>query len=213
MPSKHKALFIISSIILIGGGTFGCFYAAGAINFSREVTPKKSSADKILISNNTTVLPVNLTTTTGLVPMDITTTMPEANRNKSELNSSTEGETIFFPNPKSLERPGLIIETYIALIYFSGIDPNATRGLSRDSKSLGLSQELGSLEHAGENCWNPCDTRQGKCNWCGTDGWCCSLGSIGNGCDGSFGGENGHVCTLKPGKLSSFFLYLFIIFA
>ena len=73
--------------------------------------------------------------------------------------------------------------------------------------------ELGPLEHAGENCWNRCNTRQGKCRWCGTDGWCCSMASVGNGCDGTFGGENGHICTLKPGKLSSFFLYLFIIFA
>ena len=84
MPSKHKALFIILSIILIGGGTFGCFYAAGAINFSREVTPKKSKLFDS-VQPTTTELPVNLTTTTGLVPMDITTTMPETNGNKSKF--------------------------------------------------------------------------------------------------------------------------------
>ena len=88
-----------------------------------------------------------------------------------------------------------------ALIFFSGIVFNITDGLSQD---------LGPLEHAGENCWNPCNTRQGKCNWCGTDGWCCSLGSIGNGCDGSFGGDRGHVCVIKPGKL--IFLPAFITY-
>ena len=71
---------------------------------------------------------------------------------------------------------------------------------------------LGPLEHAGEDCWNRCKvdgiTVDGKCKWCGTDGWCCRQGSVGNGCDGTFGGENGHICTLKPGKLSSLSIYL-----
>ena len=60
--------------------------------------------------------------------------------------------------------------------------------------------ELDPLEHAGENCWNRCNAKQGKCRWCGTEGWCCQKGSVGNGCDGTFGGENGHICTLKTGK-------------
>ena len=59
--------------------------------------------------------------------------------------------------------------------------------------------ELGPLEHARENCWHPCNTTQGKCTWCGTEGWCCQIGIIGNGCDGSFGGNNGHECALKQG--------------
>ena len=49
---------------------------------------------------------------------------------------------------------------------------------------------------------------QGKCNWCGKDGLCCKMGSFGNGCDGTFGGESGHICALKPGKLKFiFFIY------
>ena len=68
--------------------------------------------------------------------------------------------------------------------------------------------ELGPLEHAGENCWNRCNSVDGKCKWCGTDGWCCSMSSIGNGCDGTFGGENGHICTLKTGKRANFYIYI-----
>ena len=54
------------------------------------------------------------------------------------------------------------------------------------------------LEHSGEDCWSKCKGQEGKCDWCGTEGWCCKKSSIGNGCDGSFGGESGHRCVLKP---------------
>ena len=62
--------------------------------------------------------------------------------------------------------------------------------------------ESGPLEHSGENCWNRCNTKQGKCRWCGTEGWCCNKGTIGNGCDGLFGGNNEFQCVLKPGTAS-----------
>ena len=55
------------------------------------------------------------------------------------------------------------------------------------------------LEHSDEDCWNGCNYAQGKCGWCGNDGWCCRKEWIGNGCDGSFGGANQHLCVLKPG--------------
>ena len=57
----------------------------------------------------------------------------------------------------------------------------------------------GSLEHEGEDCWFECD-KQGKCDWCGGNGYCCRMGWTGNGCDGTFGGQGGHQCVLKPGK-------------
>ena len=39
--------------------------------------------------------------------------------------------------------------------------------------------------------------KEGKCDWCGTDGWCCRKGWVGNGCDGTIGGSNGHQCVLN----------------
>ena len=59
----------------------------------------------------------------------------------------------------------------------------------------------GSVEHAGEDCWTGCNYKQGKCGWCGTDGWCCRKDWIGNGCDGTFGGQSNHQCVLKPGNI------------
>ena len=57
------------------------------------------------------------------------------------------------------------------------------------------------LEHAGEDCYAGCNQRDGKCNWCGADGWCCRKGWVGNGCDGELGGDNRHECTFKPGTV------------
>jgi len=55
------------------------------------------------------------------------------------------------------------------------------------------------LENGGKDCWTGCKSKQGKCDYCGFDGYCCRKGwTAGNGCDGSFGGENGHQCVLKP---------------
>ena len=63
------------------------------------------------------------------------------------------------------------------------------------------------LQNAGEDCWSHCNREQGLCDWCGADGWCCRQGwTVGNGCDGSFGGADRHECVLKPdwGKVSNF---------
>ena len=57
------------------------------------------------------------------------------------------------------------------------------------------------MNHAGEDCWDDCNEIQGQCDWCGNAvGWCCRKEWIGNGCDGSIGGTNGHECVLNPGK-------------
>ena len=50
------------------------------------------------------------------------------------------------------------------------------------------------LLNAGVDCWNQCSKKQGPCAFCGT-GLCCRKGSEGNGCDGSLGIANAHVCT------------------
>ena len=54
------------------------------------------------------------------------------------------------------------------------------------------------MENGGKDCWNGCSQKQGKCDWCGADGWCCRKDWAGNGCDGTFGGEKGHQCVLRP---------------
>ena len=57
----------------------------------------------------------------------------------------------------------------------------------------------------GKNCWEGCDQTQGPCDWCGNESWCCrrepEYEYIGNGCDGTFGGEGKHTCSLNPGIL------------
>ena len=54
------------------------------------------------------------------------------------------------------------------------------------------------IANKGKDCWKGCEKTQGRCEWCGTEGWCCRLGWEGNGCDGSMGAEGmGHVCTGK----------------
>jgi len=76
------------------------------------------------------------------------------------------------------------------------------RSRSRPCTCSGPSSELKTckaLENAGQKCWNHCHGTQGKCSWCGLDGYCCRKGWFpGNECDGSFGGHGDHVCVLKP---------------
>ena len=62
--------------------------------------------------------------------------------------------------------------------------------------------------NAGKRCWHNCGGKQGKCSWCGANGWCCRKnGNVwppnlqSNGCDGTFGGPNQHSCVLKPNLL------------
>ena len=55
-----------------------------------------------------------------------------------------------------------------------------------------------------KECFNGCNKTQGECNWCGgMGGWCCrkveKMEWIGNGCDGTFGGDSYHACVLIPG--------------
>ena len=52
LSPKCKVLFIILSVVLVGGGTCGCLYAAGAINFSGLITNKPSPTAKTPISKN-----------------------------------------------------------------------------------------------------------------------------------------------------------------
>ena len=35
------------------------------------------------------------------------------------------------------------------------------------------------LKNGGKDCWNGCNKKQGKCDWCGADGFCCRMGWIG----------------------------------
>ena len=57
------------------------------------------------------------------------------------------------------------------------------------------------MENGGKDCFAVCK-KQGRCDWCGMDGWCCRKDRIGNGCDGTLGGDN-HQCVLKPGNVLS----------
>ena len=60
-------------------------------------------------------------------------------------------------------------------------------------RSIGLD-----LDNPGQDCFEGCNGIQGKCSWCGSDGYCCRKGWTGNGCDGSFGGHDFHGCFLNP---------------
>jgi len=66
----------------------------------------------------------------------------------------------------------------------------------------------GKLDNLGKDCWKKCDQRQGHCNWCGSEGFCCTSKNgwtdFSNGCDGTFGGSTRHECSAhKPGSGSS----------
>merc|ERR1711902_183271 len=53
------------------------------------------------------------------------------------------------------------------------------------------------LKNTGTDCWSKCNAIQGRCDWCGTEGFCCRKNwDAGNGCDGSFGGKEKHECVL-----------------
>ena len=53
------------------------------------------------------------------------------------------------------------------------------------------------LKHGGEGCWHKCNQKEGKCDWCGTEGLCCRKGYQRSGCDGSLGSFWNHQCVLK----------------
>ena len=35
---------------------------------------------------------------------------------------------------------------------------------------------ISELENNGEDCWDGCNQLQGKCDWCGSCGYCCRIG-------------------------------------
>ena len=55
------------------------------------------------------------------------------------------------------------------------------------------------LQNEGKHCWNECSQKQGDCEYCGS-GLCCrkSYEFKTNGCDGTIGGDDAHVCVAKP---------------
>ena len=67
------------------------------------------------------------------------------------------------------------------------------------------------MQNGGEDCLHDCNYQEGKCDWCGTDGWCCRINSVGNGCDGSFGGPGSHQCGLKPSKYICLSDYIYFL--
>ena len=69
------------------------------------------------------------------------------------------------------------------------------------------------MENGDIDCWAACNYQQGKCDWCGVDGWCCRKDWVGNGCDGTFGNPDHHQCVLKPGNLEYLInnLYFYLI--
>merc|ERR1712051_680775 len=95
------------------------------------------------------------------------------------------GHQYFLNNQFNMYKFALLLT--LVLIGASG------KNLSRNGDGFGL-------ENGGQHCWAGCNSQQGKCAWCGTDGWCCKKGWTGNGCDGTFGGSNHHLCVLKPSE-------------
>ena len=62
---------------------------------------------------------------------------------------------------------------------------------------LSNNHQIAIIENEGTDCWNGCNHTQGPCQWCGSEGFCCKFGWVGNGCDGNMGAAEGHVCTEK----------------
>ena len=68
---------------------------------------------------------------------------------------------------------------------------------------------LAEIENEGEDCWKDCGKEEGKCSWCGSMGYCCRKDyTESNHCDGTFGGEDKHVCVKPPGNYS---IYWYIV--
>ena len=54
------------------------------------------------------------------------------------------------------------------------------------------------MENGDKECWGKCNSKEGKCDWCGPNGLCCRKHTVGNGCDGTIGGPGNHQCDLNP---------------
>ena len=59
------------------------------------------------------------------------------------------------------------------------------------------------VKNLGESCWNECHKKEGKCEWCGPEGYCCqknykSTNKHDVDCNGgAFGGKKQHECVPK----------------
>ena len=49
-----------------------------------------------------------------------------------------------------------------------------------------------------KDCYSYC-SGDGKCSWCGDQGYCCRKGYTGNGCDGQMGWDKHHSCVGTKG--------------
>lgn len=65
---------------------------------------------------------------------------------------------------------------------------------------------LANITNTGKSCWGHCNSKQGACSWCGSEGMCCTQktgwNDMSKGCDGTFGGLSRHECVRKPSKIS-----------
>ena len=52
LSCKFKVMFIMLSIIMVGGGTLGCIIAAGGLNISGGATTNKARTYQLPISDN-----------------------------------------------------------------------------------------------------------------------------------------------------------------
>merc|ERR550534_2564316 len=100
----------------------------------------------------------------------------------------------------NLQLENYALKTYITknniTINNDGTEANAA-STAKPQVTVEIPKTIPGLENAGQNCWDGCNQQQGKCSWCGPNGYCCKDGESGNGCDGSFGGVNFHACTLN----------------
>merc|ERR1712088_556707 len=105
----------------------------------------------------------------------------------------------------NLQLENYALKTYITknniTINNDGTEANAA-STAKPQVTVEIPKTIPGLENAGQNCWDGCNQQQGKCSWCGPNGYCCKDGESGNGCDGSFGGVNFHACTLNT-KMNS----------
>ena len=69
------------------------------------------------------------------------------------------------------------------------------------------------LRNEGLYCWHHCNRQQGPCSWCSTKGMCCTRKpgwtDTSNGCDGTFGGQTKHECSLKGNKIRRLSILVF----
>ena len=83
--------------------------------------------------------------------------------------------------------------------------------------------ETAGVRNEGEGCWGNCGKWEGRCGYCGNNGYCCRKDWLGCGCDGEMGVEGkGHVCAekLTTGNIShtyidiyyTYILYIYIVY-